>query len=167
VVVIWVLLAIGFLYFELHHLAFYALFLAIGCATAAVVAVAVPEAYLAQGATMAVVSVAGVGLLRPSLRAAYERRHPHSPAARGVHGGIVGQEAITLDVVGDEHAPGHVRLIGERWLAVSDTGSVATIPAGTRVFITAVRGTTLVVLPVSALQPPRPPLPPASGRPDA
>ncbi len=108
-----------------------------------------------------------VSLLRPQLRAAYERRHPHSPAARGVHGGIVGQEAITLDSVGDEHAPGHVRLIGERWLAVTDTGSVAPIPEGTRVFITAVRGTTLVVLPVSALQPPRPPLPPSSGRPDA
>ena len=53
---------------------------------------------------------------------------------------------MTLDAVGDEHAPGHVRLAGERWLAVS--GSDDVLPAGTAVVVTAVRGTTLWVWPL-------------------
>jgi membrane-bound ClpP family serine protease len=53
---------------------------------------------------------------------------------------------LTLDVVGDERHPGHVRLAGERWLAVS--GAERPIPAGTHVLVTAVRGTTLEVWPL-------------------
>jgi membrane protein implicated in regulation of membrane protease activity len=62
-----------------------------------------------------------------------------------VHGGLVGQEAVTLDEVGDVHQIGHVRLAGERWLAVT---SGPTIEAGRSVFVTAVRGTTLDVWPI-------------------
>ena len=43
------------------------------------------------------------------------------------------------------------RLGGERWLAVSGTGS--SIPSGTRVLVTGVRGTTLVVWPVGQIDP--------------
>ncbi|HEV3227549.1 MAG TPA: NfeD family protein, partial [Acidimicrobiales bacterium] len=63
----------------------------------------------------------------------------------GVHGGLVGQEAVTLDEVGDQHHLGHIRLAGERWLA---TTSGPNIDAGRSVFVTAVRGTTLEVWPV-------------------
>jgi membrane protein implicated in regulation of membrane protease activity len=62
-----------------------------------------------------------------------------------VHGGLVGQEVVTLDRVSGPGA-GHVRLAGERWLAVSGAGQP--IPAGTTVLVTAVDGTTLVVWPV-------------------
>jgi len=72
--------------------------------------------------------------------------------ARGVHGGLVGQEALALDEVGDAHAVGHVRLVGERWLAVSGSGVV--IPPGTTVLVTQVQGTTLVVLPLDGLDRP-------------
>ena len=58
---------------------------------------------------------------------------------------------VALDAIGDEHAPGHVRLAGERWLAVS--GSDAVLPAGTVVTVTAVRGTTLWVWPVRGAVP--------------
>ena len=64
----------------------------------------------------------------------------------GVHGGLVGQEVVTLDRVGGPDGAGHVRLAGERWLAVSGAGDP--IPAGTTVLVTAVDGTTLVVWPV-------------------
>jgi membrane protein implicated in regulation of membrane protease activity len=147
-VVVWVVLALGLLLFELHHLAFYALFLAVGCFAAALTAIAAPDAYVVQAVTASVFAVGGVAFVRPSLRAAYVRRHQHGHVTRGVHGGLVGQEAMTLDVVGDEHGAGHVRLVGERWLAV--TGSDATIPAGTRVVVTEVRGTTLVVWPIDS-----------------
>jgi membrane-bound ClpP family serine protease len=80
-------------------------------------------------------------------RAFAHRREGH--VARGVHGGLVGQEALTLDEVGDSPRFGHVRLVGERWLAVS--GSGAAIPADTPVLVTAVQGTTLVVWPVDGL----------------
>ena len=49
-------------------------------------------------------------------------------------------------MVGALDQVGHVRLAGERWLAVSGSGTP--IPAGTRVLVTAVEGTTLVVWPV-------------------
>jgi membrane-bound ClpP family serine protease len=66
--------------------------------------------------------------------------------ARGVHGGLTGQEAVTLDEVTDAHRVGHVRLAGEKWLAVSGGGGL--IAAGTTVLVAAVQGTTLVVWPV-------------------
>ncbi|MGI8664147.1 MAG: NfeD family protein [Acidimicrobiales bacterium] len=158
-VLVWVVLGIGFLLFELHHLAFYALFVAVGCFAAAAAAVVGPEAYIAQALVASAASVAGVALVRPSLRAAYVRRHPGALVSRGVHGGLIGQEAMTLDEIGDAHAVGHVRLVGERWLAVSESGT--TIAAGTTVIITAVRGTTLVVWPVDALHTPPSTLGPA------
>ena len=158
-VFVWVVLGIGFLLFELHHLAFYALFVAVGCFAAAVAAIVGPDAYIAQAVVASGASIAGIALVRPSLRAAYERRHPGALVSRGVHGGIVGQEAIALDEIGDAHAPGHVRLVGERWLAIVEAG--APIVAGTPVLITAVRGTTLVVLPVDALRSPSSTLGPA------
>jgi hypothetical protein len=69
----------------------------------------------------------------------------------GVHGGLVGQTAVTLDRVGDEHAVGHVRLAGERWLAISGEGRP--IDAGREVTVSAVMGTTLVVWPADGLFP--------------
>ena len=66
--------------------------------------------------------------------------------SRGVHGGLVGQEALTLDEVGDEHHPGHVQLASERWLAVTD--STQPLGADVAVTVAAVRGTTLLVHPI-------------------
>ena len=82
---------------------------------------------------------AGIGIIafRPMMSAAFHRRHEFKPG-RGVHGSLVGEEVLTLDVVGDSQHPGHVRLAGERWLAVSGSGQP--IPAGTPVIVMAVRG---------------------------
>lgn len=151
-VVAWVVLAIVLLLFELHHLAFYALFGSLGSFAAAVVAIAAPTALAAQGGVAVAVAVIGVVLARPFVSRAYERRHHVQHVARGVHGGLVGQEALALDEVGDAHAVGHVRLVGERWLAVSGSGVV--IPPGTTVLVTQVQGTTLVVLPLDGLDRP-------------
>jgi membrane protein implicated in regulation of membrane protease activity len=142
----WLAFAAVLLLFELHHLAFYALFGTIGSAAAAVVAWFAPSAVGAQAGVAVGVALAGVVAVRPLVSKAFEHnRGGH--VARGVHGGLAGQEAITLDQVGDTHAVGHVRLAGERWLAVS--GGDGLIAAGTTVLVTAVRGTTLVVWPVN------------------
>jgi membrane-bound ClpP family serine protease len=83
--------------------------------------------------------------VRPFVSKALDaRRTGH--VIRGVHGGIVGLEAVTLDEVGDVHRSGHVRLTGERWLAISGGGQP--IPPDSTVVVTAVRGTTLVVWPL-------------------
>jgi membrane protein implicated in regulation of membrane protease activity len=144
-VVAWLVLGSLLLLFELHHLAFYALFGTIGSIAAAGVALFFPSAIAAQVGIAVGVALAGVVAVRPLVSKVFESRHT-GHVARGVHGGLVGEEAITLDVVGDSHVVGHVRLSGERWLAVSGGGG--TIAPGTPVLVLALRGTTLVVWPV-------------------
>jgi membrane protein implicated in regulation of membrane protease activity len=147
--VAWFIFAAALLFIELHHLAFFALFGSIGAAAAAVLALVAPGEYTAQGVLFVAVSIAGVVAVRPVVSRVYEHRHPTGRVAIGVHGGLVGQEAVTLDQVDGRHGPGHARLAGERWLAVSGDGRA--IEAGRSVTVTAVQGTTLVVWPVDGL----------------
>jgi membrane protein implicated in regulation of membrane protease activity len=144
-VVAWMVAGLVLLAVEVHNVAFYALFVAIGCLAAALTAVFVPHAIAVQAAVAVAVSLAGIVVLRPRVRAGMAHgRGDHR--ARGVHGGFVGHEVVTLDVVGGVGRTGHVQLAGERWLAVS--GPDVALPAGTRVVITGVEGTTLIVWPV-------------------
>ncbi len=143
---VWIALAVALVFVELHHVAFYAMFVAVAAGAAALVAAFAPTSIVMQGIVFTAVAVAGVAAVRPYISKAYERRHPSGEVVRGVHGGLVGQRAITLDLVGDAHHVGHVRLAGERWLAVRSTGPQ--IPAHTPVVVTAVQGTTLAVAPV-------------------
>ena len=145
-VVAWLVFGAVLLLFELHHLAFYALFGTIGALAAAVVALLAPSALGAQAGVAIGVALVGVVAVRPFVSRAFGHNRG-GEEARGVHGGLAGQEAVTLDDVGDTRAVGHVRLAGERWLAVS--GGDGVIAAGTTVLVTAVRGTTLVVWPVN------------------
>lgn len=148
----WIALGVVLIAVELHHLAFYALFAAVGAFAAAAVAVVAPDALAAQVATAVVVAVAGIVLLRGRVSEAVAHRYEGDHRVPGVHGGLVGQEVVTLDVVGASDQVGHVRLAGERWRAVS--GADRPIPAGTPVLVTAVEGTTLVVWPVDGQVPP-------------
>jgi len=145
----WVVAGVVLLGIELHHLAFYALFGAVGCLAAAVVAIALPDALPLQLLAAVVVAAAGILLVRPRVSAALEHRRADA-LPPGVHGGLGGQEVVTLDRGGGPDGAGHVRLAGERWLAVS--GSRDPIPAGITVLVTAVDGTTLVVWPVDGHQ---------------
>jgi|GEM_PF-643560 len=149
IVIAWLLLGAALLFFELHHLAFYALFAGIGALGAALVAVFFPDAILVQALVAIVLTVAGVVLARPLVSRAFHHRHSGGHVALGVHGGLVGQEAVALDEVSGQHSVGHVRLAGERWLAVTGGRPIA---PGTPVIVTEVRGTTLVVWPVDGLE---------------
>lgn len=144
-VVVWLVLGVVLLLFELHHLAFYAVFGAIGSLAAALVSLVAPSAVGLQAGVAVGLAVVGVVAVRPFVSTAFaHRRGGH--VVRGVHGGLVGQQAVTLDRVGDTHHVGHVRLAGERWLAISGEGGA--IPADSTVVVTAVQGTTLVVWPL-------------------
>ena len=140
-VIVWVLIAVALLGFELHHLAFFALFGSAGALAAGAVAVVAPDAILVQLPVAIVVAGAGVVLVRPRMSRAFAKVGP-GVRIGGVHGGLVLARGITLDDVG-EMPPGHVKLLGERWLAVSADGT--TIPAQTPVIVTQVIGTTLTV----------------------
>jgi membrane protein implicated in regulation of membrane protease activity len=147
----WIAVAVVLLAVELHHGAFYALFASIGCLAAAMIAFFAPGLVPLQVLAAVVVAGLGIVLVRPRVSEAFgHRREGH--LARGVHGGLVGQEVVTLDVVGGVGQVGHVRLAGERWLAIS--GADHSIPSGTTVVVTAVEGTTLVVWPVDGYLPP-------------
>ncbi len=148
-VVAWIVLGLGLLYFELHHLAFFALFAAIGSFAAAVTALVAPDAIVVQALVAVMVTVLGVVAVRPFASKAIQKNRRGGHVAHGVHGGIVGQTAFTLDEVGTVQQVGHVRLAGERWLAVS--GSQQVIPPRTEVTVTALSGTTLVVWPTHEL----------------
>jgi len=139
----WIVVGVLLIAVELHHLALYVLFAAVGCLAAAVVAVVSPDAIAAQVVVAVVVSLLGVLLVRPRMSGLMLRRGGHRGA--GVHGGFIGNEVTTLDTVGDADNIGHVELAGERWRAVS--GSDHPLPAGTKVLITGVQGTTLIVWP--------------------
>jgi membrane protein implicated in regulation of membrane protease activity len=128
--------------FELHRLAFYALS---GSLAAAVVALIVPSAVGAPAAVAVAVALAGIVAFRPFVSQAFASHHG-GHVARGVQGGVAGQEAITLEEVTDSEFLGHMWLAAERWLAVSGNGD--RIVASTPVFVVAVQGTTSVLWPV-------------------
>jgi len=129
---------------EAHTTAFYALFLAGGAFAGAIVAgIGLPE-WLAAIA-FAAVATAGTALIRPAIKASWDRHQGPHLALPGSSEALVGQRALTVDEVGDEHHPGHAKLAGEKWLAVTEE------PGGVRpdtsVMVIEVRGTTLVVMP--------------------
>ena len=145
-VAIWIVGGLALLAVELHTVAFYAVFVALGCFAAGLLALFLPDAILVQAVLAAIVSIVGLVAIRPFA----SRTFLHGSGgvvSRGVHGGLVGQEALTLDTVGDEHHPGHVQLASERWLAVTDSGQP--LGADTAVTVAAVRGTTLLVRPLN------------------
>jgi membrane protein implicated in regulation of membrane protease activity len=151
-VIVWIVLTVSFVLIEMHHLAFFAMFVAVGSAAAAAVALAAPGAVGMQVVVALVVSVLGLVAMRPWVSHAFALRR-HGTVIYGVHGGLVGSTAVALDEVSTS-TTGHVRLVGETWLAVAADGS--TIDPGASVIVTAVSGTTLAVVAVDALSLPAP-----------
>lgn len=139
----WIVLALMLFAVELHHLAFFAFFGAIGALAGAAVSVFAPGTFAAQGAASVSLSALGILLVRPYVSRALLRPRG-APAALGVHGGIVGQRVVVLDEV-TERAGGHVRLGRESWLArsIADT----TIEKDNPAVVISVEGTTLLVYP--------------------
>ena len=149
VAIVWLVLGVVLLAIEMRHLAFYALFGAAGCFAAGLTAVIVPDLIPLQIVVFGAVATVGILAVRPMMSRRFHTRLPSEPLGKGVAGTLVGEEVLTLDEVGDIHHIGHVRLAGERWLAASASGS--SIPAGSKVVVTSVEGTTLIVWPVNSL----------------
>lgn len=144
---LWVAMTVAFVLVEVHTLAFYALFVALGAAAGALTSILGGSLWL-QALLFAVITLGGLALVRPLMRSRFDRSAPVSKflGIQASADGLVGQRAITLDTVGDEHHPGHLLFAGDRWLAVTDAGP---LPPEVQVVVVAVRGTTLLVRPAS------------------
>jgi membrane protein implicated in regulation of membrane protease activity len=141
--IFWLVVGVVLLGVEALTVAFFGLFIALGCFAGAVVAALGADAWV-QVLLAVGVALLGIVIARPPVMRAVRNRGPIT--LPGVQG-LVGQQAVTVDVVGDEHHPGHALLAGERWLAVTDGGSE--LAPDMTVTVAAVRGTTLVVRPLA------------------
>ena len=137
---VWLAVALAFGVAEVITTAFYALFIVVG-ALAAAVAAQLGAPLGIQVVIFAVVAVTGVLAARPPLMHYLERRK--APELLSGAESMIGQDARVIDDINGPHDPGHVRIGGESWLAVSESGQP--IPAGATVQVVALRQTTLVV----------------------
>ncbi len=147
IVLAWLAVAAILLAVELHHMAFFAMFGSVGCLAGALVASYAPRLYVAQFGFALVICALGILIARPYVSRAFARRHEGN-IPRGVHGGIVGTSVVVLDSVTVEPG-GHVRLVGENWLAVSGDGT--TFSTGDVAVVESVSGTTLTVVSPTAV----------------
>ena len=136
---VWLAVALAFGVAEMLTLAFYAVFIVIGGLAAAIAAqLGVPE--VGQVIVFCVVSIAGVLAARPPLMGYLNRNRP--PETRSGAQAMIGQEVPVIDEI-QAQQPGHVRVAGESWPAISADGS--SIPVGSTVHVDSLRQATLVV----------------------
>jgi membrane protein implicated in regulation of membrane protease activity len=152
---VWLAVALAFAVAEMLTLAFYAVFLVIAGVAAAIAAlVGVPP--VGQIIVFCVVSIAGVVAARPSLMLYLKRGHPDEVKSGAQ--AMVGLEAPVIEAIRGAHEPGHVRVAGESWPAISADGS--SIAEGSTVRIDGLLQATLVVSMVRGPgQIPEPPAP--------
>jgi membrane protein implicated in regulation of membrane protease activity len=142
----WVFVAIVFAIAEVMTVALFALFITIG-ALAAAVASLIGFHLLVQAIVFLVIGVAGIFLARPYL---VERLHIGRAALRSGAESMVGQQTVLTEPIKGNGEPGHVKIAGESWPALTDDGSA--LPASTPVIVTALRSTVLIVRAISSTQ---------------
>jgi membrane protein implicated in regulation of membrane protease activity len=135
----WVIVAIAFAVVEVMTVAFFAVFITIGALGAAVASL-LGFGLLVQAIVLGVLGVAGILIARPFL---VERLHMGQPALRSGADSMVGQQAVLLEPILGVGQPGHIKIAGELWPALTEDGSP--VPANTLVVVTALRSTTLIV----------------------
>src|SRR5258708_27513042 len=145
---VWLAVAVAFGVAEMLSLAFYAVFVVVGGLAAAAAAVlGVPP--VGRVIVFCLVSVFGVVAARPPLMRYLKHGHP-GEIKSGAQA-MVGLEAPVVEEIRGAHEPGHVRVAGESWPAISADGS--NISEGSTVHIDALRQATLIVSLVATASP--------------
>jgi membrane protein implicated in regulation of membrane protease activity len=139
----WVIVAIVFAIAEVMTVALFAAFIAVGALGAAVVSL-LGFNLLVQAIVLGIIGVVGILVARPYLM---ERLHIGRPALRSGADSMVGQQTLLIEPIGGLEQPGHVKIAGELWPALTEDGS--SLPATTPVVVTALRSTVLIVRPVA------------------
>lgn len=137
----WIVAALACAVVEVATLGFFAGFLALGALGAALVSLRFGLEW--QGVAFIAVSVAGILSARAPLIRYINRNRPH-PMESGARE-MLGRAAVVTDPIASEAVPGHVRVLGESWPAISADGGP--IAAGAEVNIVDIRRATLVVSP--------------------
>ena len=141
----WVIVAIVFAIAEVMTVALFAVFITIGALGAATVAL-LGFNLLVQAIVLGIIGVVGILVARPYL---VDRLHIGGrPALRSGADSMVGQQTVLIEPIGGLEQPGHVKIAGELWPALTEDGSA--LPATTPVIVTALRSTVLIVRAVSA-----------------
>jgi membrane protein implicated in regulation of membrane protease activity len=138
---IWMILAALFIVGEIFTFGFFLLWFGIGSAAAGVLALFDMGAAW-QWVTFIVVSLV---LFLVSRRFA-ERVSNEQPPGIGADR-FIGEECIVLEAIDNANNTGRVRMDKEEWRANSADGQV--IPKGERVVVTSIKGTHLVVEPLT------------------
>jgi membrane protein implicated in regulation of membrane protease activity len=144
----WVIVAIVFAIAEVMTVALFAVFITVGALGAAIVSL-LGFNLLVQAIVLGVIGVAGILAARPYL---IDRLHIGRPTLRSGADSMVGQQAILLEPIVGVGQPGHVKIAGELWPALTDDGSP--VPVNTLVVVTALRSTTLIVRAASSTSTP-------------
>ena len=144
----WVIVAIVFAIAEVLTVALFAVFITVGALGAAIVSL-LGFNLLVQAIVLGVIGVAGILVARPYL---VDRLHIGRPTLRSGADSMVGQQAILLEPIVGVGQPGHVKIAGELWPALTDDGSP--VPINTLVVVTALRSTTLIVRAASSTSTP-------------
>jgi membrane protein implicated in regulation of membrane protease activity len=142
----WVFVAIVFAIAEILTVALFAMFITIGALGAAVASL-LGFNLLVQAIVLGVLGVAGIFIARPYL---VDRLHIGKPSLRSGADSMVGQQAVLSDAIPGNGEPGHVKIAGELWPALTEDGSA--LAASTPVIVTALRSTMLIVRAVSSIQ---------------
>jgi len=145
---VWLAVALAFGVAEMLTLAFYGIFFVVG-GLAAAVAAQLGFSQVVQVMVFCVVSIGGVLAARPPMM-----RYLHRRGVPGLLSGaqsMIGVEAPVVDDIVDAHHPGHVRIAGENWPAVSREGT--RIAAGSTVRVEGLRQATLIVTAVGVAAP--------------
>jgi membrane protein implicated in regulation of membrane protease activity len=140
----WVIVAVAFAIAEVMTVAFFAAFIALGALGAAIASL-LGFNLLVQAIVLGVIGVAGIFMARPYLVA---RMHVGRPALRSGAESMVGHRTVLIEAIPGNGQPGHVKIAGELWPALTDDGSA--LPATTPVVVTALRSTVLIVRAVSS-----------------
>ena len=140
---VWIAVALLFAIAEVVTLALFAGFIALGALGAAVAAF-MGFGYLGEAIVFAVVSLLGIGAVRPPLM--HYLQHRNSPEVLSGAAAMIGQTALVVDPIGGPHSRGHVRIAGEDWPALTTNGQP--LEAGVPVRVMEIRRATLVVEPM-------------------
>src|SRR5205823_2869598 len=129
----WVIVAVAFAIAEVMTVAFFAAFIALGALGAAIASL-LGFNLLVQAIVLGVIGVAGILVAR---------MHVGRPALRSGAESMVGHRTVLIEAIPGNGQPGHVKIAGELWPALTDDGSA--LPATTPVVVTALRSTVLIV----------------------
>ncbi|HEX6350425.1 MAG TPA: NfeD family protein [Candidatus Dormibacteraeota bacterium] len=140
--IFWVVVALAFAAGEVVSLAFFAVFLTLA-ALGAAAAAAMGGDLLVQGLVFTVLAVGGVVLARPPLLRWMHYRYRATPATLSGAQEMIGRTGLVTDAIKGGHQTGHVKIMGERWPAVTADGSQ--VREGAEVRVVEIRNATLVV----------------------